>query len=169
MRPVVNSEEFARKFPKRVRQVKAHKIILSGMRFFEGYFDKFGEYIAGKSTIVLLNATKEDYFTLLLGLLNSRLMAFYIKQSFSALGIGGGINFSNDMVADLPIPDLDCCMEIAPLVNSILESKQASVDSDTTRIEKEIDRVIYGFYGLTKKEIETIESSLVAQKINTVI
>ena len=96
-------------------------------------------------------------------------MAFYIKQSFSALGIGGGINFSNDMVADLPIPDLDCCMEIAPLVNSILESKQASVDSDTTRIEKEIDRVIYGFYGLTKKEIETIESSLVAQKINTVI
>lgn len=169
MRPVVNSEEFARKFPKRVRQVKAHKIILSGMRFFEGYFDKFGEYIAGKSTIVLLNATKEDYFTLLLGLLNSRLMAFYIKQSFSALGIGGGINFSNDMVADLPIPDLDCCMEIAPLVNSILESKQASVDSDTTRIEKEIDRVIYGFYGLTQKEIETIESSPVAQKINTVI
>lgn len=164
MRPVVNPDDFASRFPKRVRQVKAHKIIISGMRFFESYLDKNGNYIAGKSTIILLNAKNDDYYPLLLGLLNSRLMAFYIKQSFSALGIGGGINFSNDMVADLPLPNLDCCKEIAPLVNSILESKEISVESDTIKIEKEIDKMIYRLYGLTQKEIDVIEASPVAKK-----
>lgn len=164
LHPVVNSIDFASKFPKRVRQVKATKIVISGMRFFESYLDKYGNYIAGKSTIILLNAAKDEYYPLLLGLLNSRLMAFYIKQSFSALGIGGGINFSNDMVADLPIPNLDYCSEIAPLVDSILERKNISVDNDTTDIEKKIDSIIYKLYGLSEKEVEEVESSPVAKK-----
>ena len=164
LQPVINADDFASKFPRRVRQAKSSKIIISGMRYFESYFDKDGKYVAGKSTIILLNAKKEEYYPLLLGILNSRIIAFYIKQSFSALGIGGGINFSNDMVAELPIPNLINCYEIAPLVESILKNKGGSIDSDTEDIEKKIDRILYGLYNLTQKEIEEVESSSVAKK-----
>jgi hypothetical protein len=34
-----------------------------------------------------------------------------------------------------------------------------SQTADTTALEKEIDRLVYGLYGLTEEEIEVIEKS----------
>lgn len=156
--PTVNKCAFQTKFPKRERQAISPKIIITGMRYFECYYDCDGSYIAGKSTIILLNPQKKELFKVLLGILNSKLIAFYIRGSYSTLGIGGGINFSRDMVESLPIPNLSTETEkIIRCVEKVLQEKRGNINSDTSALESEIDRLVYQLYGLTDEEIAIIE------------
>ena len=156
--PTVNRSAFKTKFPKRERQASSPKIIITGMRYFECYYDCDGSYIAGKSTIILLNPQKKELFKLLLGILNSKLIAFYIRGSYSTLGIGGGINFSRDMVEGLPIPILSTESEkIILCVEKVLQAKRGNINSDISALESEIDRLVYQLYGLTDEEIRIVE------------
>ena len=158
--PTVNRSAFKTKFPKRERQASSPKIIITGMRYFECYYDCDGSYIAGKSTIILLNPQKKELFKVLLGILNSKLIAFYIRGSYSTLGIGGGINFSRDMVEGLPIPILSTESEkIILCVEKVLQAKRGNINSDISALESEIDRLVYQLYGLTDEEIRIIEDS----------
>ena len=158
--PVVYKNEFATVFPKRLRQVSSPKIIITGMRYFECYYDDKGEYIAGKSTIILLSPHGETNFKFLLGVLNSHLISFYIKGAYSSLGIGGGINFSKDMVSNLPIPSTTKLHQapIIALVDKILAIKKTNPQADTSELEREIDKLVYKLYNLTSDEISIIES-----------
>lgn len=150
--PSISKQAFLNKFPRRVRQANSPKIIISGMRYFECYFDEKGEYIAGKSTIILLEPKEERFFKLLLAILNSKLISFYIKQSFSTLGIGGGINFTKDMVANLPIPkicNIDNSQLIIKHVNKIIDNE--------VEVMHHIDKCIYRLYHLTYDEVKIID------------
>ena len=48
--------------------------------------------------------------------------------------------------------------KIISLVDKILQLKGRDVNSDTREFEEEIDRVVYGLYGLTGEEIKIIEN-----------
>jgi len=160
--PVVNKAIFKSIFPKRYLQSSKPKIVNTGIRHFESFIDNNGEYIAGKSTLVIL---KKESSTLqlasLLPILNSRLIKFYIKENYSALGIDGGINFTKPMIEDLPIPqispqDHDHSIE---LVNHILNKKASDPFTNTAKYESEIDQFIYELYGLTPEEIAIVEGT----------
>lgn len=128
------------------------------MRYFECFYDATGDYVAGKSTIILLNPRETHYFKVLLGILNSKLITFFIRESYSTLGIGGGINFSRDMVEGLPMPIFsDKSNKIISLVDIILKSKTNSVTSDTSVWESEIDLLVYHLYGLTYDEVLIVD------------
>ncbi len=105
-RPVVEIGEFKQKFPKRFEKFDKPKIIISGIRHFESFFDKNSEYLAGKSTTVLTNLKLFNYETILC-ILNSSLMKFFVKESFGTSGMDGGINFSPNLIRSLPIPDIN--------------------------------------------------------------
>ena len=47
---------------------------------------------------------------------------------------------------------------IIALVNQILSAKKAYPETDTSELEREIDLLVYGLYGLTEEEIEIIEN-----------
>lgn len=49
-----------------------------------------GDYVAGKSTIIIRNVKENITFKSLLAILNSSRIGFYIRESYSATGIGGG-------------------------------------------------------------------------------
>ena len=167
-RPVIDRMAFEKKFPRRKRQATATKIIISGMRYFEAFLDAEGEYIAGKSTIILLNAIKPEYYKILLGILNSKMISFYLKQSYSTLGIGGGINYSNDMVAAIPCPSLDgshLARQIIQFVDIILSCRKnnptaESLDSfpEYLRAIVEIEKIVSKLYGLSIDDVRTIDS-----------
>ena len=70
-RPVIVKTEFKRQFERRFQQMSSPKIILSGMRHFEAFFDAKGEYVAGISTVLLRNFSDGYPPQFLLGLLNS--------------------------------------------------------------------------------------------------
>lgn len=76
----------------RYEQAQATKIIIGGMtKRLEAYLDG-GNYLAGKSTVVVLPTKMNP--KVLLAILNSKLMTFYYKDSFKALSLAGGfMNF----------------------------------------------------------------------------
>ena len=159
--PVVTKNDFASAFPRRVRQT-ASKIVITGMRYFEAYYDNEGKCIAGKSTIIIpQNDCDEQDMIYLLAILNAKIIQYYINQSYSALGIDGGINFSVDIVNALPIP-LATANEkkaIVECTNILLRTKKANPLADTSALEAEIDRLVYDLYGLTEDEIAIVEGT----------
>ncbi len=164
--PIVNKVTFKKLFPKRYEQMIKPKIIISGIRHFESFLDEDGQYIAGKSTEIVF--TKNGLsLKVALGILNSRLIGFYIKQSYSVLGIGGGINFTIDMIKSLPTPRLDTVdiqQSIILLIDRILAfTKDSDFFSNPIKqakvkeYESQIDQLVYELYGLTTEEITIVE------------
>lgn len=79
-KPVVKALKLEKYFPRRYVQSTSPKIIISGIRYFESFFDKEGNFIAGKSTVILRDFGKETIPEFLLGVLNSRL----VRSSFES-------------------------------------------------------------------------------------
>jgi len=164
--PWIDARKFEKAFPRRYEQTTSTKIIITGIRYFECYFDSKGKYVAGKSTIIIRHMKNDNSMLSLLGILNSNVLSLFIKEAFSATGIGGGVNFTSPMVSSLPMPEIDknSAKSISKLsndINNITESddylnnrkKQAKVK----RLEKEINKLVYKLYGLTPKEIKIVE------------
>jgi hypothetical protein len=53
--------------------------------------------------------------------------------------------------------------KIAALVDKILAAKAADHKADTAETEAEIDRLVYGLYGLTAEEVKVVENSTSAK------
>jgi len=165
--PVINKDLFQKKFPKRFAQMSVPKIIISGIRHFECAFDPEGDIVAGKSTIILRNKNEEG-MEVILALLNSRLMSFYIKEVFNVLGINGGINFTAELIKNLPLPMINnqskkILSSIVSKMLKIIQNKDWIKDFKLqTKIEEykyQIDQIIYKLYSLNEKEIKIIEES----------
>ncbi|MHC4111560.1 MAG: Eco57I restriction-modification methylase domain-containing protein [Planctomycetota bacterium] len=167
LQPIILKKDFLAKFPKRYKQMDSEKIVISGMRHFECLLDTKANLIAGKSTIIL-KPKSQISLKVILGILNSKLITFYIKEAYGVLGINGGINFTAGIVENLPIPRLEeiKIRRIGALADKILRitndsdyldnpSKQAKVH----KLEKQIDQMVYELYGLTEEEIAIVENS----------
>ena len=79
------------------------KIIIKGLTLLDGCLDFNGEVIPGKSTLVIPSddIKKLKYVMLIL---NSKLPIFYIKEKYRGSSYNQGINFSKDMINELPFP-----------------------------------------------------------------
>ena len=161
-KPVVDRKSFRRHFEKRYIQTTCSKIIISGIRHFEAFLDKDGEWIAGKSTVILRNF-RGISLELMVGILNSRLVSFFLKECFGSLAMDGGINFSPSNVSEIPIPDVSKskgkCDDIVEMVNQIIITKSVDIASDTSDLENEIDQVVYSLYDLTADEIKIVDEA----------
>ncbi|HQO92807.1 MAG TPA: TaqI-like C-terminal specificity domain-containing protein, partial [bacterium] len=156
--PVIKSSVLKKHFPRRFAQQSCKKIILSGMRHFEAYFDSEGEFLASKSTIMIKNISDNQSGYFLTAILNSNLIKFYIKESYSSMGIDGGINFSKDMVAMIPLKtEPSKVKKTAEIVAEIISAKKQDIFANTTDLEKQIDKMVYELYGLTEEEIRIVE------------
>lgn len=158
-KPILLREAFRDKYPRRYAQMDQPKLIISGMRHFESFLDKNGEYLAGKSTEILLQ--KSDFgLKTCLALLNSKLIGFYIKEVYGVLGIDGGINFTTELIRELPFPEtLKKDNDLEKLVDKLdnLKSKNQADHSQAGGLVNEINTIVYGLYGLSKEEIKIVE------------
>ncbi len=164
--PYIDKKKFKSIMPKRFDQSISKKIIISGIRYFECFLDINGEYVAGKSTIIIRNTKNDMKLEIMLSLLNSSLVSFYIKEAYSATGIDGGVNFTAPMIEDIPLPEIDKkeIKELEGLANKIIQitysanflhkpEKQANVRI----LENEIDQLVYKLYALTPEEISIVD------------
>ena len=94
----------------------------------------------------------------LLGILNSSTIRFYLGLIAETSGMGTS-RWINYYVKDFPIPVVSREQQtgVIKLVNQILDAKHTNPDADITALEKEIDRVVYSLYNLTREEIEIVE------------
>ncbi len=145
----------------RAEQANATKVIVAGMsKRVEAFLDK-GDYLAGKSTTIVLG--KHEDLKLLVGILNSSVIAFYLNTFYHALKMAGGyINIGTEVLSCLPVPEPLPTERIAldKLIDRVISAKNDDPESDTADLEREIDERVYGLYRLTAVEIAVIEEAL---------
>ena len=125
-----------------------------------------GRFALSSDEVYLLNSA---YFLLpptgmstkyLLGILNSRVIQYYLEQVAQTSGMGVS-RWINNFVKDFPIPEADEVISnsIIECVSSII-NEYSSENPDKSKIAKfedEVDHMAYKLYGLTDEEITVIE------------
>ena len=97
----------------------------------------------------------------LCAILNSSLITWLMKNNALTTGMGL-MQWKKFAVERLPIPKIPAAKQrpIVRLVDGILKAKASDPAADTSEQEEKIDQLVYELYGLTKKEIQTIEESV---------
>jgi type II restriction/modification system DNA methylase subunit YeeA len=121
-------------------------------------YDNTGIYV--EATAFLMTGNNLKY---ILGLLNSRPVAFFFKIFYAGGGLGeDGYRYKKAFLEQLPIPPITpqnqpIVNQIVQLVDQILSAKQKNPDADTSLLEQKIDELVYKLYDLTEEEIKLIE------------
>jgi len=152
LRPIVDKEQFQNAFGKAyTRRAKAKKVIMKGLNHLDCCLDLNGDYLPGKSTLVVCN-DNIDMLKIVCALLNSTLAFFYYKVKYTSCSYCGGISFTPDMINAFPVREMPFSKELISIVDDILLSRSIS----NTHLEK-LDNCVYNLYGLTPEEIAIIE------------
>lgn len=117
-----------------------------------GYAFSFGNMYA------IATDNSEIELKVLLGILNSKLIEFYLHK-VAPVKQGGYFSYGATVLENIPInyPLGVVKDEILELVNKVLTNLKSNVTADTSALESEIDRLVYQLYGLTEEEIAIIE------------
>jgi type II restriction/modification system DNA methylase subunit YeeA len=96
-----------------------------------------------------------------MAILNSKTIFFYVNKIVHQYGFSG-FRLSNQYVEIMPIPPITSSnqpisIQIEALVDKIISIKKQNPLTDTSELEREIDRLVYQLYGLTDEEIRIVE------------
>ncbi len=91
--------------------------------------------------------------------LNSNLVYYFMKQTATTLG-NHAFRWIKVFVETIPIPKISTAEQqpFIQLVDKILSAKETNPSADTSKQEAEIDKLVYGLYDLTEREIELVEN-----------
>lgn len=158
VRPCIDRECFESMFPVRYRQARQPKIAVSGMRNFEAFLDLKGEFVVGKSSIVIRAMEDSICLTALTGILNSKLVRFYLQECYGVLGVDGGISFSGKMIKTIPVPEgFDGRLPtVASLVEEIARNSTSGEISNDLLFA--LDDAVFDAYTVTPPNREIIRN-----------
>ena len=125
---------------------------------YEACLDIRGEYIAGKSTTILLGDDNDLYCVA--GIVNSKLASFWLNIVFNSLKMSGGaINVGKNEIQMLPLPNpLPLWFnDIYLLIDSIMRKRETEPYCDTSKEETAVDLLVYHLYGLTYDEVLIVD------------
>jgi len=160
LRPTISRKDFQRDFPKRFAMASSPKIVVSGMRHFEAYLDAKGECVAGKSTVIVRPKTTSTPMNLVLGILNSSLTKFFLKECYGSLAMDGGISFTTTNTSEIPFPKeqpKQLVDELSRLVSDIIRTTRDDPGKDIRRLQAQVNATVYALYGLTPEEIKIVD------------
>ncbi|GHA61691.1 class I SAM-dependent DNA methyltransferase [Pontibacter akesuensis] len=129
------------------------KILFQEIATFNAFaWDVSGAYSNNKTFIV------PDADLYLLGLLNSKVVWYFINQIASKLQ-GGALAMQTPYTFQIPIvsDDEESKVSITQLVEQILSIKQADAAADTSKLEAKIDVLVYRLYHLTYEEVLLVD------------
>lgn len=143
-------------------------------KYLRGYYDN--EKLISLNALNVIIPKKSPYsLKYLLGILNSKLYTIYADIKVTS-GADLTIRFSNEIMNNLPIPKLDFSKKedkkkhdrLVKLVDNIIAINKKLVgesnpntkeilERQVRALDGEIDRLVYGLYGLTEEEIGIVE------------
>ena len=158
--PVVKKDKLEALFPKRYNQSVIPKLITTGIRYFEVFGDFEGRYLAAKSTEIITskNSSVRD-IKILIPLLNSNVVFYFLKEAYGGIAMGGGITFSPDNLSKIPIPTLTSEQEA--LLIELADKYNGNFDEESQDV---LDKAIYPIYRLSEIDISIIENFKKASK-----
>jgi len=154
-RPVISRSALKETYPRRYLQASSPKLILSGMRRFEAFLDRSGEYVAGKSSVIAIPRQSTSVLVSLLGILNSQLMRFFVQEKYGALGIDGGISFSGPLVEQLPLPS-GYVGKLTDVESSVERVLAATSEAEWMEGYRSLNQAVFAAYGLDESSISVI-------------
>ena len=95
----------------------------------------------------------------LVGLLNSKLMHFFMDHNLKHNGDLLQLDKVQFLTVPLYCPSSKQQAPIIAVVDQILAIKKTNLNADTSALEREIDELVYGLYGLTDEEITIVENN----------
>lgn len=119
-------------------------------------YDSTGLY--ANNTIFFMTGRNLKY---LLSILNSAVANWYFKEISTSSGMGTN-RWLKYKIEQLPIKDITEQQQVpfVNLVEQIITIKKQSPNADTSKLEKEIDQLVYQLYGLTDEEIQIVEQAV---------
>ncbi|MBQ6154991.1 MAG: N-6 DNA methylase [Bacteroidales bacterium] len=106
----------------------------------------------GISNIILMDKHKGLYsLKCLLGIMNSKLVNYWFSYHFV------DVNIKPEQLRKIPLPNSLTEQSLVLLVDKILSIKHINPNADTSSLEREIDGLVYGLYGLTEEEVKVVE------------
>ena len=118
--------------------------------------DNEGTFISSASYFLVSDKISNK---LILGLLNSKLYRYH----YNFIGektAGGALVFKKTTIEKFLIPnDLQKALSLIHLVYKILILKKENNSIDTSKLENQIDQLVYQLYDLTEEEIKIIETT----------
>jgi adenine-specific DNA-methyltransferase len=155
--PIILDSELKKINITRLYQAEKSKIIIAGMsNEIEAFLDINGEYLAGKSTSIIIDNIEN--LKIYCAILNSKVASFFVKINFHSLKMAGGyLNINNEILNSIPLPklNLNSRIKLEELVSNIMICKAKS--KNTSLLEYEIDNLIYKLYELTYDEVLVVE------------
>ena len=136
------------------KEFEKEKIVYSEIvREPQFHFDTQNFY--AEATSFLMTGESIKY---LVCLLNSKFVTWGFKSFYAGGGLGeSGYRYKKAFLENLPIPKIPESEQqpFITLVDKILADKKAG--NDTSALEREIDVLVYGLYGLSEEEILIVE------------
>ncbi|MBQ4441853.1 MAG: Eco57I restriction-modification methylase domain-containing protein [Bacteroidales bacterium] len=144
----------------KLRMWMSPKIVIAGMtKVIEAtYVETPLALGVGAYAITAFNNYSPYYIT---GLLNSKYTSYYLRNKFKDKHLAGGyLAINKSTIEQLPFVKADDATQgvISSNAKKIIELKKNNPNADTSALEREIDGLVYGLYGLTEEDIATIES-----------
>lgn len=167
--PVIEKDALQEISKNRFKQSSSGKIIIAGMsKIIEAAFDD-GSCLAGKSTAIVYGVDCKQ-LKFLLAIFNSSVASFIINiLSHSKKMSGGYLNIGTTEIGALPIPitESNQQQQIIAIVDKIVATKKQDPQTDTSKLEREIDLLVYHLYGLTFDEAKMIDETVTEEDFAT--
>ncbi len=137
------------------RRIILQQVSNQGQEFRTKAFISDKDFICGNSTNYLISKNNENLL-LFLGIINSKVFNFYFNY----------FSFTNHITVSeldkVPIPTINSknqslIDEIINLVDKILALKAENSSADTSKIEKDIDNLVFKLYDLNEDDISKIK------------
>ena len=160
--PLTNQNYFKFSAARSLNDYEQEKILIPDMLVSNRMgFDENGEYFTGPAIHcpVFNSVGNKIHQKVYLGILNSKLFWYFISNTSTALR-GDAYRLTPEFLNDFAFPDLSPAQQkpIIALVDKILAAKQADRNADTSKLEREIDKLVYALYGITEQsDIDLIE------------
>lgn len=165
--PIVERDEFLSLFTNSyAKKALKPKIVIKGLNLLDACLDVDGSVIPGKTTLIVTSSDVRN-LRYLLGILNSGLAVFYLKERYPASSYNQGITFTKNMINSLPLPQatgnqLDGLVALVermlalqerlkPLRGTGLTAEQ-DLQREIEQTDRKIDTLVYEMYGLSEGE-----------------
>ncbi|MCA2001577.1 MAG: BREX-1 system adenine-specific DNA-methyltransferase PglX, partial [Chloroflexi bacterium] len=167
---------YAYVYPKNIELMKQEKILIPDIADRSQFaFDANGDYVFASGYGITIKKNLQISIKYVLGLLNSKLLEFYLKHVSTPLR-GGFFRFFTQFLEILPIRAIDFADpadkarhdKMVSLVETMLElhkrlakaqspQEKESLERQIQAVDSSIDSLVYELYGLTEEEIKIVE------------
>lgn len=153
LNPIVYKKDFLELFRNKYStMIDCKKIIMKGLNLLDAFIDEEGIYLPGKTTLVIKSENIKS-LKIILAFLQSKIMKFYINETYSSCSYNGGITFTKEMIDNIPIPNMNESQinRILLLVERIIQ------DNEKEKNIIDLNKCLYELFFLNSDEINIIE------------